>query len=118
MDVDQAKAEIARRVFHAGYVVEPDEIIDGPLDGGTLVCARSLRALRTVEQPDGTFTTELYNMPIIWIEYPPLDFVKTQVADQSFRYTIPVPTPRVLHPEFCIFIPAAASPGASVRSSR
>ena len=109
MDIDQAKAEIARRVFQAGYVIDPDETIDAPLSGGTLVCARSLRALRTIEQTDGAFTTEQYNRPIIWIEYPLLSSIKTDVVERAIRYTIFAPTPRVLHPEFYIFIPAFVS---------
>lgn len=104
MDIAQAKAEIARRAFSAGYVFDPSEIIDGPLEDKTLVFLRSVRAFRTIENDDGSFSFEEFNSPIIWIDMPHPMLTKQEINGLNVHISIPESKVRILHPEFTILI--------------
>lgn len=105
MDIEQAKAEITRRAFNAGYAFDPDEIIVGSLEGKTVVCLRSVRALRTIEHDDGAIEPEAFNSPIIWIDIPSPMLTDPVIVGTSIHYTVHTPQVRMLHPEFAIILP-------------
>lgn len=105
MDIERAKAEIARRVFNAGYTFDPDEIIVAPLKGKTVVCLQSVRALRTIERDDGTFELEEFNKPIIWIDMPSPLLTSPVIEGTSIRYTVYASRIRMAYPEFAIILP-------------
>ena len=106
MNIEQAKAEIARRAFRAGFAFDLAEIIDCLHEGKTFVFLRSVRALRTVENDDGSFSLEEFNSPIIWIDMPPPALYRREIDQERQVLTISVPTPqvRMLHPEFAIVL--------------
>jgi hypothetical protein len=104
MNIDQAKAEIARRVLNAGFTFDPNEIITGPLEGRTAVILRSVRALRTIERDDGTFTTEEFNKPIVWVDIPSPMIANPIVKGTFIHYTVYAPQVRMLYPEFVVII--------------
>jgi hypothetical protein len=108
MNIAQAREEIARRASAAGYTFDPAEIIDCPHEGKIFVFLRSVRALRTVKNEDGSFVLEEFNSPIIWIDMPSPSLYRSEIDQERRMLTISVPTPQVhiLHPEFGIVLPA------------
>lgn len=111
IDIDSAKRDIAKRALEMGFRFDMSEIVDVIEGDKIIVFLRSVKATRQIELSDGTLTTEEFNDPLIWLEYPSLGLTRFS-ADQErqiITYSIPRPQLRILCPYLFKVIPLSAT---------
>lgn len=98
--IDSAKRDIAKRALMMGFRFDMSEIIDVIEDDKIIVFLRSVKATQQIELSDGTLTTEEFNDPLIWLDYPPSNSIRpvTDQERQIITYFTPRPQLHILCP--------------------
>lgn len=102
--IDEIRSKIRYQAQELGLRFDDSEIIaiPFPLEGSTVVCLRSVKSTRQVEQEDGTLlydeqgepVIEEFNDPIIWIDYYSPHF-SSSIQGEKLQITATAPKPKV-----------------------
>lgn len=105
--INTVKANIALKARELGFRFDESELIDVVDNGQVFVFLRSVKAMKLVEQPDGTLIETEVNDPIIWLDVPSPLLARSEIDQerQVLRHVFYRPQLRILYPDLCQVLP-------------